>query len=345
MVGKWHLGDRPEHSPTRHGFEYRFGLAFSNDMTRPHTMWPEPLRLYEMDTVFQEGVDQRLITELYTDRATAFIEKHKDEPFFLYLPYTMPHWPWFASERFDGLSMKGPYGDTVEEIDWSVGRILETLKTHGLDDNTLVVFTSDNGGSGRSGGGNNGSLRGFKGSTYEGGMREPFVARWPAKIPGGGVRSGIACTMDLFATLVELAGAAAPSDRSFDGVNIEALLTGEKPSPRDELYYWSHNWESEPQLRAVREGRWKLHFADLYEWPQKTFQPIELYDLHADPSERFEVSDAHGDIVRRLTAKAERFHASIRFGKLPPTHFPPGSTERPYRGQIRSELRRKHHEE
>ena len=123
------------------------------------------------------------------------------------------------------------------------------------------------------------------------------------------------------------------------------MLTGEKPSPRDELYYWSHNWESEPQLRAVREGRWKLHFADLYEWPQKTFQPIELYDLHADPSERFEVSDAHGDIVRRLTAKAERFHASIRFGKLPPTHFPPGSTERPYRGQIRSELRRKHHEE
>ena len=341
MIGKWHLGDRPKHSPLRHGFDVRYGLPFSNDMTRPHTSWPEPLRLYVQDDVAEEGVDQSTLTRRYVDRAIEFVEENRDGPFFLYLPFSMPHWPWFATEEFDGRSQKGPYGDTIEEIDANVGRLLGKLASLGIEEETLVLFTSDNGGSGREGGGNNGTLRGFKGQTYEGGMREPFLARWPGKIPAGEVRAGIATTMDLFPTLVKLAGGAPPTDRPFDGVDIWPLLSGQGPSPRQDLYYWSHNWESEPQLLAVREGRWKLHFADLYEWPQKTFQPSGLYDLQADPSERFDLSAEHPQIVSRLREKAQRFHADTAMGALPSTHFPPGSPDRAYTGVTRAERRAK----
>lgn len=226
MIGKWHLGDRPEHSPLRHGFDVRYGLPFSNDMTRPHTSWPEPLRLYTQDDVAEEGVDQSTLTRRYVDRAIEFIEANREGPFFLYLPFSMPHWPWFSTEEFDGRSLKGPYGDTIEEIDANVGRLLAALSRLGLDEETLVIFTSDNGGAGRQGAGSNGTLRGFKGQTYEGGMREPFLARWPGKIPAGEVRHGLASTMDLFPTLVKLAGGEPPSDRPFDGVDLWPLLSG-----------------------------------------------------------------------------------------------------------------------
>ena len=332
MVGKWHLGDRPRHSPLRHGFHYRYGLPFSNDMTRPHTSWPEPLRLYEGDEIIEEGVDQTTVTKRYTEKAVAFLERNKDEPFFLYLPYTMPHWPWFSSEEFHGKSVKGPYGDAVEEIDWSVGEVLAALERFGLDDSTLVIFTSDNGGSGRQGGGNNGTLRGFKGQTFEGGQREPFLARWPGKIPAGSVRSGLAATVDLYTTLIGLAGGAVPADRPIDGVDMWPLLNGSGPSSRDTFHFWSHNWDSEPQLAAIREGRWKLHFADKLEWPQRSFEPTELYDLHADPSERFDLAAENPDVVRRLAAKARSFHGGIEFAEMPPPHYPPGAPGRPYGG-------------
>jgi arylsulfatase A-like enzyme len=340
MFGKWHLGDRPRHSPLRHGFDYRYGLPFSNDMTRPHTSWPEPLRLYEGDEVVEEGVDQTTLTKRYTEKAAAFLERHQDKPFFLYLPYAMPHWPWFASQGFHGKSVKGPYGDAVEEVDWSAGEILAALRRLGLEENTLVIFTSDNGGSGRQGAGSNGTLRGFKGQTYEGGQREPFLARWPGKIPAGSLRTGLAAMVDLYPTLIGLAGGSSPSDRPMDGVDMWPMLSGAGPSRRDTFHYWSHNWDSEPQLAAIREGRWKLHFADKLEWPQRTFEPTELYDLNADPSERFDLSKQHPEVVRRLAEKAKRFHAGVELAEMPPAHFPPGSPDRPPGGvKTRAERR------
>jgi arylsulfatase A-like enzyme len=340
MFGKWHLGDRPRHSPLRHGFDYRYGLPFSNDMTRPHTSWPEPLRLYEGDEVVEEGVDQTTLTKRYTEKAAAFLEQHQDKPFFLYLPYAMPHWPWFASQGFHGKSVKGPYGDAVEEVDWSAGEILAALRRLGLEENTLVIFTSDNGGSGRQGAGSNGTLRGFKGQTYEGGQREPFLARWPGKIPAGSLRTGLAAMVDLYPTLIGLAGGSSPSDRPMDGVDMWPMLSGAGPSRRDTFHYWSHNWDSEPQLAAIREGRWKLHFADKLEWPQRTFEPTELYDLNADPSERFDLSKQHPEVVRRLAEKAKRFHAGVELAEMPPAHFPPGSPDRPPGGvKTRAERR------
>ncbi len=340
MVGKWHLGDRPRHSPLRHGFDYRYGLPFSNDMTRPHTNWPEPLRIYEGDAVAHEGVDQTILTRRYTEKAIAFLERNQDQPFFLYFPHSMPHWPWFSSEGFDGESAKGPYGDAVEEIDWSVGEILAALERLGLDERTLVIFTSDNGGSGRQGAGSNGTLRGFKGQTYEGGQREPFVARWPGKIPAGSVRNGLAATVDLYTTLIGLAGGRAPADRPVDGVDMWPLLSGAGPSKRDTLHYWSHNWDAEPQLAAIRQGRWKLHFADLLEWPQKRFEPTELYDLSADPSERFDLAARHPEIVERLANQAREFHRSIEFAPMPPVHYPPGAPGRAGGGRkTRAEMR------
>ena len=332
LVGKWHLGDRPEHSPTRHGFDYRYGIPFSNDMTRPHANWPEPLRIYEQDEVVIEGVDQSQITRLYTEKAIRFIEKNKDGPFFLYLPHSMPHWPWFSSEDFDGHSVKGPYGDAVEEIDWSTGEILKALERYGLDDNTLVIFTSDNGGStGRAG--NNGTLRGRKGQTWEGGMRVPFIARLPGRIPAATVRGGISCAIDLFTTLIALAGAQVPDDRPIDGVNLWPMLGGEGESPRDHLYYFSHNWESRPQLAAVRVGRWKLHFKQYWDWPQTKFEPTELYDLNGDPSEAKDRFADHPEIVAELARRARMFHAGIEFGESPPVHYPPGAPDRPYGGK------------
>ena len=342
LVGKWHLGDRPEHSPTRHGFDYRYGIPFSNDMTRPHSSWPEPLRIYEQDEVVIEGVDQSQITKLYTDKAISFIEKNKDGPFFLYLPHSMPHWPWYSSEKFDGGSIQGPYGDTVEEIDWSTGEILKALKRNGLDDNTLVIFTSDNGGSSsrRAGirsasrtSGNNGTLRGRKGQTWEGGMRVPFIARLPGRIPAATVRSGISCAIDLFTTLIELAGARIPDDRPIDGVNLWPMLSGEGPSPRDHLYYFSHNWESRPQLAALRVGRWKLHFKLHWDWPQTKFEPTELYDLNGDPSESMDQFADYADIVAELARRARTFHAAVEYGEMPGVHYPPGAPERPFGGK------------
>ena len=340
MVGKWHLGDRPRHSPLRNGFDYRYGLAFSNDMTRPHTSWPEPLRLYEGDDVVEEGVDQTTLTKRYTEKAIGFLERHQREPFFLYVPYSMPHWPWFSSEGFHGKSVKGPYGDAIEEVDWSAGEILKALERMGLSDDTLVIFTSDNGGAGREGAGSNGLLRGFKGQTYEGGQREPFLARWPGKIPAGSVSSGLGAMIDIFPTLLRLAGGGPPADRPFDGVDMWPILSGSGPSQREGFLYWSHNWDSEPQLAAIREGRWKLHFADKLEWPQRSFEPTELYDLAADPSERFDLAKSHPEVVRKLTEKARSLHAGIEFAEMPPAHFPPGSPDRPPGGvKTRAERR------
>ena len=228
MVGKWHLGDQPEFLPTRHGFDSYFGIPFSNDMgetDRPKKPYP-PLPLIRDGQVIEEEPDQRLITKRYTEEALKVIAKNKDSPFFLYLPHTMPHWPQYSSEAFAGKSKNGKWGDTVEEIDWSTGQILEALEDHGIDDNTLVVFMSDNGGAVRHGAKNT-PLRDGKGSTWEGGHRVPFVARWPGKVPAGTKTPELATSMDLYATFAKLAGGDVPGDRVVDGRDISDLLLGE----------------------------------------------------------------------------------------------------------------------
>ena len=225
IVGKWHLGDQPAFLPTRQGFDYYFGIPFSNDMgqkDRPSKPYP-PLPLLRMEKVIEEEPDQRLLTQRYTREAIAFIERHKAKPFFLYLPHSMPHWPQYSSERFAGKSANGKWGDAAEEIDWSTGEILKALKANGLDKKTMVIFMSDNGGAVRHGASNQ-PLRGGKGSTWEGGHRVPFVVRWPGTIPPGTGTDALVTSMDLLPTLAKLAGAKPPADRTLDRKDIAPLL-------------------------------------------------------------------------------------------------------------------------
>ncbi len=207
IVGKWHLGDQKEFLPTRQGFDSYFGIPYSNDMghdSRPEPYGYPPLPLLRDEQVIEEEPDQRLITQRYTEEALAFLEKSKDESFFLYLPHTMPHWPQYSSEQFAGKSKNGPWGDAVEEIDWSTGQILAKLKELGIDEKTLVLFASDNGRATRFGA-SNAPLRGGKGTTWEGGHRSALIARWPGRIPAGTTCGEMALSMDVLPTLAALA--------------------------------------------------------------------------------------------------------------------------------------------
>ena len=220
MIGKWHLGDYsrdPQYNPRRHGFDFYFGVPHSNDMR------PFPLFRNEQEIEPDMGDNQARLTGLYTREAMKFIDDSKDKPFFLYLAHTFPHQPLFASERFSGKSKAGKYGDAVEEIDWSVGEIVDCLRRDGIEDNTLLIFTSDNGPWFE---GNTGSLRGRKGQSYEGGFRVPFIARWPGRIPQGRVSAEPIMNLDLFPTLLTLAGVGSPKDRIIDGRDISGLLIG-----------------------------------------------------------------------------------------------------------------------
>jgi len=218
-IGKWHLGHLPEFLPTARGFDEYYGIPYSNDMN------PRPL-LHNLE-VLEQPAKLETLTSRYTEQAVKFIERSKDSPFFLYMPHTYPHIPLAASEKFRGRSPQGIYGDVLEELDWSVGQILETLKKHGLDNNTLVIFTSDNGPWYQ---GSPGFLRGRKGMTFEGGVRVPFIARFPGRIPKGKVCTGIASTMDLLPTIASLCNAPLPSN-PLDGINIWPLLTGREGEP------------------------------------------------------------------------------------------------------------------
>lgn len=314
-IGKWHLGDRPRHRPTRHGFDYYYGLLYSNDMTPPK--WPQPLQLYRNEEVVESPVNQETLTQRYTFEAIRFIERNKDDRFFLYLPHTMPHRPWAASKKFKGRSSAGLYGDVVEEIDWSTGEILKALQRLGLEKDTMVIFTSDNGPAGRVAG----PFRGSKGSVWEGGVRVPFIARWPGRIPGGRVHGGMACLMDLFVTLIEMAGGTTPSDRLIDGRNMMPMLEGKAVSPRPHFLYYCSN---DTRVCAIRSGRWKLHFeisgieqrAGSHELQR--LKPAALYNLDEDPSEKTDVSGSLPRIVAELTSLAEGLIASIEPGALPP---------------------------
>jgi arylsulfatase A len=317
--GKWHLGHVPPYLPKQHGFDEYFGLPYSNDMWPRHpqqrAFYP-PLPLIDGDEVVERDPDQRQLTRRYTERAVGFIERHRDRPFFLYVPHTMPHVPLFASPAFEEKSGRGLYADVIAEIDWSVGEILRVIAKSGLDDNTLVIFTSDNGPwmSYGNHAGSPGSFRESKGTTFEGGVRVPFIARWPGRIPKGAVSGEPAMTIDVLPMIGRLAGAPMP-DRAIDGRDMWPLLAGTPGarSPHEALYFY---WGTE--LHAVRAGRWKLHVAHPYQsldsaghdgapghYVRKQ-QPQALYDLDADAGESKDVAASHPDVVARLLAFVER---------------------------------------
>ncbi|MBM3496436.1 MAG: sulfatase [Armatimonadetes bacterium] len=309
-IGKWHLGHLAPFLPTRHGFDSYYGIPYSNDMNVARRGDP-PIPLMRNETIVEQPAVQATLTERYTEEAVRFIRDHRDRPFFLYLPHTMPHVPLYASDRFRGRSARGLYGDVVETIDWSMGAILDAIDAAGIARDTLVIFTSDNGPwlTQKENGGSAGPLRNGKGTTYEGGMREPFIARWSGIIPAGRVSDQPAVSLDLFPTCVRLAGGRPPSAVRLDGRDIRSVLTGRTTKQsRDILYYRGE------ALEAVRSGRWKLH---LPRREQNADRPAELYDLQADIGETRNLAASEPAVVRRLSALAARMDADVRKGASP----------------------------
>ncbi len=291
LVGKWHCGDQPEFLPTARGFDEYYGLPYSNDMGRQAGREnAPPLPLIRDSEVIQEQPNQRSLTERYTEEAVRFIRDNHDRPFFLYLAHMYVHVPLFVPKPFLDQSENGAYGGAVEHIDWTAGVVLDELKRQGLDENTVVIFTSDNGSRARDEGGSNAPLRGTKGTTWEGGMRVPCIVRWPGKIKAGKTCSELAAAMDLLPTLVSIAGGQVPVDKKIDGYDMHDLLFRENgASPRSCLYYYMRN-----NLEAVREGAWKLHVRK----GDSTLR--ELYNLESDPDETLDCYDAEPEVVRRL---------------------------------------------
>ena len=312
-IGKWHLGDQSQHLPTNHGFDFYFGIPYSNDMQRADRGDP-PLPLVQQEAVIEAPADQATLTQRYTQQTIQFIEQHREEPFFLYLPHTFPHLPLFASKDFHGKSRNGRYGDTIEEIDWSTGQILDCLDRLHLANDTLVIFTSDNGSNGRNGGSNQ-PLAGIKGSTMEGGMRVPMIARWPGRIPAGSECNALTTTMDMLPTMCGITGAAGPT-KPIDGYDIQNLLLakGEAESPYEALFYYRRR-----QLQAVRMGDWKYHLPLKKTHPKWTSpdptgkgRKAKLVHLRDDLSETTDVSAEHPAIVEQLVSLANE--ATERLG-------------------------------
>ncbi len=335
IFGKWHLGKEKEFLPLQQGFDEYFGLPYSNDM------WPydyrggktnkvklfrnPPLHFIENNQVgdlVDSLEDQAQLTQKYTKRAIQFIKKHRNEPFFLYLAHSMPHVPINASEPFRGKSKQGLYGDVIQEIDWSVGQVLKTLKELGLEEKTLVVFTSDNGPWLNFGNwaGSAGPLREGKGTAWEGGVRVPCIMRWPGKIPAGRVTDQLASTIDILPTFCQLAGAPLPQ-KKIDGLDLSDFLLGKRPdSPRTEFYYYYIG-----ELRAVRRGDWKLmfpHRSRSYEDVKPgndgipgpyAFKNVKLglYNLKKDVGERHNVADQFPEIVKELQALAQNMRLEL----------------------------------
>jgi uncharacterized sulfatase len=317
MVGKWHLGDYskvPDYNPMRHGFDFYFGVPHSNDMA--------PFPLFRNEQQLEAHIeDQSRLTGLYTREAIAFIEQSKDQPFFLYLAHTFPHQPLFVSERFRGKSNGGLYGDTVEEIDWSMGEILQCLRKNRLEQDSLIFFTSDNGPWFE---GNPGHWRGRKGQSYEGGFRVPMIARYPALIPGGTVCHEPAMNIDFFPTSLALAGLQLPRDRIIDGKDITGLLSGKQDTTPHEAFYFYHLDE----LEAIRVTRWKyIRNIHHYVWPAPIDKPATLlgrfskgrlgrwpllYDLELDPGESYNLIDTHREVGQKLLTKMKKWEEDLR---------------------------------
>ena len=346
-IGKWHLGHIEKYLPRKQGFDEYYGILYSNDM--------RPVQLVENETVVRYPVIQTELTRDYTRRAIDFIERNRDRPFFLYLPHAMPHKPLAASEDF--YTPETPddlYSDVIRELDWSVGQVLSKLRESGLDENTLVFFTSDNG---ATFGGNNGGLRAMKGSNFDGGVRVPAIARWPGRIPPEQVSAEVLASIDVFPTIVRAAGGALPGDRVIDGADILPLLEGRvQRSPHDGVFAMGG-----VELKMIRSGRWKLHVRapqpgflcreDASGWKDPRGpdgitiiaqfeqanptqcpgvntgpvpKPLMLFDMEADRSEQRDIAPEHPEVVARLKAVFDRidaeapeeFHIPARAPKL-----------------------------
>ena len=339
-VGKWHCGDQPEFLPTRHGFDHSFGIPYSNDMGRqvmPEGMpnWPAklaemgiaiadeypPLPLLLDDEVLEQQPDQASLTARFAAESVRFIRANHDRPFFLYLAHIYVHLPIYVQQRFADASRNGAYGAAVASIDWTTDVILTELRRLGLDDDTIVIFTSDNGSRARDEGGSNEPLRGTKGQTWDGGLRVPFVVRWPGHVPAGAVCSEVVSSIDLLPTFATIAGGELPA-RAIDGCDVSALLRGESGDPHRVFAYFRGN-----DLAAVRRGRWKLHVA-------RDGEPVEeLYDLGADVGETTDIAADHADVVAELQAVASVVRDDLgddRLGMDGPGRRPAGVVTDPH---------------
>ncbi len=329
LIGKWHLGDQPVFLPTRQGFDEYWGVPYSDDMTpRDGQNWP-PLPLMRNEKVIEAGVDRNELTQRETREAIRFINENREQPFFLLISHAMPgstRAP-FSSEAFRGKSANGPYGDAIEELDWSAGEILKSVQQLGLDKNTLVIWTSDNSATRRDPPqGSNAPLSGYMNSPAEGGMRVPFLARWPGRIPGGTLCEELATMMDLMPTFAALAQAAPPDEQTINGKNIWPLLSGvdKASSPHSAFYFYHFD-----QLQAVRSGPWKLYLPLEFQRlgsgaaPKQVDSPARLFNVVEDAAETKNVADTHADVVQRLMAFAES--ARMEIGDLDR----PGRSERP----------------
>ncbi len=329
-IGKWHLGHLPQYLPTSHGFDSYWGIPYSNDMdavkgfpnyrqaSRKDPHYFAPTEQYQAPIMHNEKVvekpaNQHTLTQRYTDKTIEFIKQNKEKPFFVYLAHNLPHIPLFAGKKFLGKSSRGIYGDVIEEIDAGVEEILKTLEELKLAENTLVVFTSDNGPwlPFQTHGGSAGLLREGKGSTFEGGMREPTIFWWPGKVAPK-VEQQLGATMDLLPTFCSLAGVTIPKDRTLDGHDLSPLLLGESDkSPRQQVHYWRSE-----KLYAIRVGPWKAHFITEGCYgigPKRQEHEIpELYNLDQDPSEKYNIANLHPDVVKRLQKIAKEHIESIK---------------------------------
>lgn len=346
MFGKWHLGMPPFFSPLNNGFDEWLGIPYSNDNTKYHPVLFDsmpPLPLFDGEQIVETDPDQSLFTRRLTERAVQFIENHKSQPFFLYVPHPMPHVPIFASDRFKGKSDVGLYGDVIEELDWSVGEIMSAIDEHGLAENTLFIFTNDNGPflSYGAHAGSSGPLREGKLTVFEGGVRVPTLMRWPGKVPAGKVNSTPVMTIDLLPTICGMISAELPS-KKIDGVNVIDVLTGKQADdPHESLVFYSGT-----ELHAIRMGKWKLHFSHKYLTPREELRddgkpagfgklkplsitqsgvegiasrhgyrvenlPLALFDLSTDIGEQRNVAEQNPDVVAKLKAAADQYRKEL----------------------------------
>ena len=337
IFGKWHLGDAPQFRPLHHGFDEYFGLPYSNDMWPLHPdrlklpaddpkrkSYPE-LVMFEGDKVAIPQItheDQNQLTTWYTEHAVRFIEANKQHPFFLYLAHNMPHVPLHVSDKFRGKTTRGLYGDVIEEIDWSVGQVMDALDRTGVAGNTWIIFTSDNG-PWLSYGDHAGSaypLREGKGTCWEGGTREPCIMRWPGKIPAGTESKEMLMSLDLFPTIAKLISAELPR-HPIDGLNVWPIISGQRRAKNPHTAYWFYYEVNQLQATVTGDGRWKLQLPHTYRtlagkpgghggtpapYEQRKLEKAELYDLVNDISETTDVAAQHPDVVKRLEAEAER---------------------------------------
>ncbi len=329
IYGKWHLGDHPKFNPIHHGFDHFYGIPYSNDMWPLHPQQGPifnfgPLPLYEDDQIIDTLTDQTLLTTKITERSVAFIKENKDKPFFLYVAHPQPHVPLYVSDKFKGKSERGLYGDVIMEIDWSVGQIIKALKDENLEENTIVIFTSDNG-PWLAYGDHSGSALPFregKGTAFEGGQREPFIIKYPKEIKPGVIINTPVMAIDLLPTIAAVTGVALP-DNIIDGKNAWTLLTQKTTESPQEAYFFYYKVN---ELHGVRYGKWKLYFPHTYRsmngraggkagmpgsYDQNMLTKIELYNLKDDISETTNIADNHPDIVMKIKALADEMRVKL----------------------------------